>query len=193
MLLSRKDRYGRILIAVDISILDKSSIKIRFRHAVFVVDPAQMGSKVNSDAIVLFNGKSSDFSRVVDYRVIIRGAGEYEINGVKIVGIRIDNGFVYNIIGDGLGMVLGKTKEVSKISAKGGVEFSATSQIAVLNVDSEFTQAIVTGFEPKVVLLYGDNKEMGLKNLATENLAVIKKFTVTKDNLPEEMEVVVLG
>ena len=89
-------------IAVDVSVLNKSSIKIRFRHSTFVVDPSSDIGKTTSDAIVLLNGTNSDLSKVADYRIVISGPGEYEINGVKVAGVRIDNGFVYNIIGDGL-------------------------------------------------------------------------------------------
>ena len=176
-------------IAVDVSVLNKSSIKIRFRHATLVVDPASDTGKTTSDAIVLLNGTNSDLSKVADYRIVISGPGEYEINGVKVAGVRIDNGFVYNIIGDGLSIVLGKTKEVSKLKE----EFSATCQIAILNVDSEFTQAVLTGLEPKVVVLYGDNKDAGAKILDKESISSLRKFSVSKDKLPEEREVVTLG
>lgn len=174
---------------VDVSTLNPSSIKIRFRHATFVVDPTSDGAKTACDAVVLLNGARSNLSKVSDYRVVINGPGEYEISGVKISGTRIDDGLVYNILGDGLGLVLGKTKEVSKIKE----EFNFESQIAILNVDSEFGESAVTSLEPKVVILYGDNKDAGAKKLDKGNLAPIKKFTVSKDKLKEEMEVVVLG
>lgn len=176
--------------AMDISSLNTSSIKIRLRHASFVVDPAEdLGSKVSCDAIVFLDSKNSDLFRVADYRIVINGPGEYEINGVKITGMRVDNGLVYNIIGDGARIVLGKTKEISKTKE----EINTDCQIAILNVDREFTPSIVTGFEPKAVVLYGNERQAGAKILGKENLTPIKKFTITKDKLPEEMEVVILG
>jgi len=178
---------------VDVSILNSSSIKIRFRRAVFVVDPSSEGGKTICDAIVLLNGENSDLSKVSDYRIVINGPGEYEISGVKISGISIDNGFVYNIIGDGVAIILGRTKEISKISAQGGKEFSTECQIAILNADSEFAESVVTGLESKVVVLYGDNRVSGAKTMGQKNPNLSKKLTLSKDKLPEGMEVVVLG
>lgn len=173
---------------MDISILNNSSIKIRIRRSTFVVDPIASGVKISCDGIILLNG-NFDLSKVVDYRIVINGPGEYEINGVKILGVRVDKGLVYNISGDGFGLILGRMGEVSKIKDEA---FSAC-QIAILNADGNFNQSIATELEPKVVILYGDKAENGAKILGKDNLTPSKKFTITKDKLPEEMEVVVLG
>lgn len=184
---------------MDISIFDKTSIKIRFRYATFVVDPAERGTKVSSDAIILLNGEGNLLSKAVDYRVIINGPGEYEINGVKVLGVRVDKGFVYSLASEGFLAILGRSGEISKISVKGGSpsvhkeEFNTECQIAILNVDDEFNQSIIAALEPKVAILYGEKKESGAKVLGKANVSQIKKFTITKDKLPEEMEVVVLG
>lgn len=194
---------------MDISSLEEPSLKIRFKHATFVVDPPHRGSKISSDAILQLYSRLTDSGRVADYRIVINGPGEYEINGVKILGVRIEGGLIYNIVGDGMRMVLGKTNEVSKLSATGGSalrsehsgsktsgrkeELDTECQIAVLNVDGEFSQSIVTTLEPKVIILWGNKKEEGAKILGRENLPPVKKFTMTKDKLPEEMEVVLLS
>lgn len=173
---------------MDISILDKTSIKIRSKLASIVVDPSADGPKVSCDAVILQSLHPSDMSRVVDYRVIINGHGEYEVNGVKISGIGVDKGFVYTVVADGLGISLGRTSSISKVK-----DNAFECQIGILNADDDFNQSIITILEPKIVILYGDKKEAALKLLGKESLAPIKKFTVTKDKLPEEMEVVVLG
>jgi len=172
---------------VDIYTLDKNSIKIRSKHASFIVDPAKLGTKVSCDAVILLNN-NIDLERVVDYRIIIDGPGEYEVNGVKVLGVKGDRGFVYGIAADGFSVILGTSSEISKIK-----EDTFFCQIAILNVDDEFNQSIITALEPKIVILYGDNKESAAKILGKENIPPIKKFTVVKDKLPEEMEVVVLG
>lgn len=174
---------------MDISSLGATSIKFRFRHAIFVVDPGEFGSKVECDAIILLNVEKSDLRKVTNYRIVVNGPGEYEVNKVKIIGIKIDKGIVYNILADGLGIVLGKTNEVSKMKE----EINSPCQIVVLNVEDNLNQTIITGLEPKVVILYGDNKEKGAMILGKENLTPVKKFTITKDGLPQELQVVALG
>ena len=184
---------------MDISILSKTTIKIRARHASIIVDPSAECPKVSSDAVILLNNENVDLSRIVDYRIVINGPGEYEISGVKVLGVRGDKGFVYGFSADGLSVILGRSSDISKISAIGGSasgrkeEINSECQIAILNADEEVNSSVVTKFEPKIVILYGDNKEIAAKLLGKENLPLIKKFTVAKDKLPEEMEVVVLG
>src|SRR3989344_3556830 len=190
MLLSRKDCYDRMLDTVDVNILEGSSIRIRFRHAALVIDPGGQGSKTSADAVVFLDPSGNlDLSRVTDYRLIVKGAGEYEVGGVKIEGVRSNAGFIYNIIGDGLSVFLGKTQELSKLKE----EVSTSPQVAILNVDSQLEPSIITKLEPKVSILYGSSKEDGVKALGKENIIPTKKTTILKDKLPLEMEVVMLG
>ncbi len=174
---------------MDISILDNSSVKIRFKQTTFVVDPSADIAKISSDAIILLDRGNNLSLEAVERRIIINGPGEYELNGVKVLGVKVDKGFVYGISDDGFGTILGKTSEISKIKE----EFNTECQIALLNVDDNLNQSIVTRFEPKIVVLYGANKENGAKVLGKVNVSPIKKFTVTKDKLPQETEVVALG
>jgi hypothetical protein len=176
-------------IIVDVFTINNTSIKIRFRRVSFVIDPPGDGGKTNCDAVVLFNSAAKDLSKVADYRIVINGPGEYEISGVKVSGIGVDGGFVYNIIGDSMGVFLGKAKEISKIKDKLNIE----SQIVIINVDSEFAESALTEFDPKVVVLYGEKKTIGAKTMGKENTTDTKKFTITKDKLPEGMEIVMLG
>lgn len=174
---------------MDISILSKNSIKIRFRRTIFVADPPPDGSKVSSDAVILLNNNNIDLGRAMDYRIVINGPGEYEISGVKVLGVEGDKGFVYGLAADGFSVILGRSSDISKIKE----EFNTECQIAILNVDDGINSSAVTKFEPKIVILYGDSKESAAKILGKENIPPIKKFTVVKDKLPEEMEVVLLA
>jgi len=173
---------------VDIYTLDKNSIKIHSKYANFIVDPAPQGTKVSCDAVILLNNNNIDLGRVVDYRIIIDGPGEYEVNGVKVLGVRGDRGFVYGIAADGFSVILGKSSETSKIK-----EDTFLCQIAILNVDDEVNSSMVTKLEPKIMILYGEDKENAAKVLGKGNIPSVKKVSLTKDKLPEEMEVVVLG
>lgn len=173
---------------MDISILDKTSIRIHSKLSTFVVDPAERGSKVSCDAIIFLNNSSGDLTKAVEYRTIINGPGEYEINGVKFLGVKGDKGFVYSMTADGLSVVFGKSSDISKIK-----DDTYLSQIVILNVDEEINSSVLTKLEPKIVVLYGEDKESAAKILGKENLLPIKKFSILKDKLPEEMEVVVLG
>ena len=173
---------------MDVSILSKNSIKIRSKHASFIVDPQSLGPKVSCDAVILLNNNNIDLSKVVDYRIVINGPGEYEISGAKVSCIKADLGFIYSLMVDGFSVILGSSSEIPKIK-----DDTFLCQIAILNVDDELNSSLVTKLEPKIMILYGEDKEGAVKILGKENIPPIKKFTVVKDKLPEEMEVIILG
>ena len=173
---------------MDISYLDKNSIKIRSKYAAFVVDPPVSGPKISCDAIILLEYKDNLLSKVIDYRIVINGPGEYEINGAKVMGVRVNKGFVYSLSFDGLEITMGRTSDIAEIK-----DNAFACQIAILNVDDGFSSSFITNLEPKIAVLYGDKKENAARILGKQNFQTTKKFTVTKDKLPEDMEVVVLG
>lgn len=173
---------------MDFSILHDSSIKIRSKNASVVVDPTQEIAKTNADAVIVLGTNSNiNTERVADQRILIDGAGEYEVSGVKIAGFAGKNGSVYSILGDNIEIILGKVSEISGMQDK-----TFSCQIAILNVDDEL-KSIVARLEPKIVILYGDKKMDGAIALGKENAEAVSKFSVLKDKLPEEMQVVVLG
>lgn len=173
---------------MDFSILHNNSIRIRTKRASFVVDPVKEIAKVNSDAVILLDRKEErDLSRVSDYRVVIEGPGEYEIKSVKISGAKGENGFVYSIFADNVSLVLGKVSMLSRTQDKG-----LSCQIALLNADDKL-EVIAAKLEPRTVVLYGEKKVEGAKELGKENIKPVGKFSIVKDKLPVETEVVVLG
>ena len=172
---------------MDISTVGKNSIKLKGKEVTFIVDPSWEMPKISADAVVLLNGlENIDVSRVTDSRITIQGAGGYEVGGAKISGLRTSKGIIYKFLIDGLIVIVGKTAE----SKEDG--FSAC-QIAVINTNGEINEPFVTALEPKVAVLYGDKKNDLAKELGAENINLIPKITITKDKLPEKMEIVVLG
>ena len=172
---------------MDIAIVGKTSIKIKGKKASFIVDPRRDLPKTSADAIILSNGYDNiDTSHVTDSRIIITGAGGYEVNGAKVSGTTTAKGTLYRISIDGVVIIVGKGAETK---AEG---FNAC-QVAIVNTGSDFNESFVTSLEPKLTVLYGPSKLDGAKTLGAQNLGVVSKITVAKDKLPEKMEVVVLG
>ena len=175
---------------MDIAILDTNFIKIRGKRACFVVDPetSKSKAKIAADAIILLKDPNdSDFSNIENYRVVIKRPGEYEVNGIMIAGRQTDGGIGYKIIVDGVNIVLGKTSDIAKILDK-----IDSCQLLILNADSEINQAIVSSLEPNIVILYGEKSIEGVK-MDKKNSLPVQKYSLTKEKLPEEMEVVVFS
>ena len=172
---------------MDIAIFGKTSIKLKGKNVALIVDPSKVMPKTSADAIILLDGRGNiDTSRVTDSRIIIEGAGGYEIGGAKVSGTTTSKGTLYRIVIDEIVIIIGRAAETK---AEG---FSAC-QVAILNTDSDFNESFVTALEPKIAVLYGDKKNDAAKTLGAENVSSVPKITATKDKLPEKMEVVVLN
>lgn len=172
---------------MDISVVGENSIKIKGKQVTFVVDPVKGMPKVPADAIILLNGGAGiDLSRVTDSRIIINGPGGYEVGGAKISGTQTPKGTLYRFLIDNISVALGVTMDAK-------MEGFDVCEVAVINTNSEFSEAFVTALESKVTVLYGDKKAEAAKALGAESATSVPKATIAKDKLPEKMEVVMLG
>lgn len=173
---------------MDISILSEESLKIRGKHGSFIADPDDLTPKSNADGILLQNPDlKKGISRVLDYRIVVCGPGDYEVGGIKVTGVKGKNNLLYRLTVDGVLILLAKASE-----AKSDDKINP-ADILLLNTDSNFTESVITAADPKVTILYGKNAKEALKLLGKETLEPVKKFSITKDKLPSEMEVIVLG
>lgn len=173
---------------MDITIIGKNSLKIKGKKVSFIVDPAKNMPKTSADAIILLSGNANvDISRVTDSRIIIKGAGGYEVGGAKVSGTTTAKGILYKISIDGMGIIIGR---VAETKAEG---FNAC-QVAIVNTeDGDFNESFVTSLESKMTVLYGEKKIDAANTLGAESVTSVPKITITKDKLPEKMEVIVLG
>lgn len=172
---------------MDISIIGKNSIKLKGKKASFIVDPAKDMPKASADAIILLNGIDDiDTGRVTDSRLIINGAGGYEVGGTKVSGTTTPKGTIYRLSIDDINVIVGRAADVK-------MEGFNTCQILIMNTNNDFIESSITALEPKIAVLYGDKKIDCAKTLGAESITLVPKITATKDKLPEKMEVVVLG
>lgn len=172
---------------MDISIVGKNSLKLKGKEATFIVDPSKDMPKTPADAIILLNGESNiDTSRVTDSRIIINGAGGYEVGGAKISAAKTPKGIIYKMSLDDVSIILGSSTD-AKIEG-----FNACS-VAVVNAQNDFNESFVTTLEPKITVLYGEKKTEAAKAIGAESVTSVSKITTTKDKLPEKMEIVVLN
>jgi hypothetical protein len=174
---------------MEITYLDNKCLKIRSKKATFVVDPIFDMPKTEADFILLLKDEKYNLQKISDYRLVISGSGEYEIGGIKISGKRTGLDFVYSIILDKLELIIGKADAISKMPDK-----AKEHEFAILNTDSVLSESIITIIEPRVVILYGDKIEESIKALSKDSSAIqrTKKYSIKDNQLPEEMEVVVL-
>ncbi len=172
---------------MDISIVGENSLKIKGKQATFIVNPTSSLPKTASDAIIVLDVSDNiDVEKVIDSRIIISGPGGYEVGGTKISGTKTSTGTLYKLLIDNVTVILG-----SAIAEK--VESFNACEVAIINTNNNFNESFVTALEPKISILYGDKKIESAKTLGAENVSLVSKITITKDKLPEKMEIVVLG
>ena len=173
---------------MDFHILGDETIKIKGKKVSIAVDPKEKIAKFDAEAILLTD-KIFDVSRVSDYRVIVDGPGEYEVSGLKISGIKSDNGVIYELVSEGANILIAKASALEKISADKLDDY----KIVVINADVDLNQTTITAMEPRVVILYGKMKKEGAKKLGSDTTTVSSKISLSEEKLPEELEIMLLG
>lgn len=152
---------------------------------------------------------------------VVRGPGEYEIKGVGIVGTGVyhdDTGgskrggnTIYRIELDGISLVhlgdLGHELNASQVDSLDGVDILLVPVGGVYTISSATAAKVVHEIEPSVVIPMHYNKpgldqkafgdltgvDAFLKEMGKTDVTPMSKFSVTKEKLPEEMQVVLLS
>lgn len=150
---------------------------------------------------------------------IVRGPGEYEIKGVSIVGELAyhDNekggkrgiNTIYRIEIDGVSVVhlgdLGHMLSTSEVESLDGVDVFLVPVGGFFTIDAATAANLVNEIEPSIVIpmhyqrpgLSPKFSELAplsafLREIGKEGVSAQPKLTLTKDKIPEEMQVVVL-
>lgn len=144
--------------------------------------------------------------------------GEYEIKGMPIIGINSDHdstegsqkgkNTIFTINVDGLNIVhlgdLGQAKLTeTQLTAIGQTDILLIPVGGVYTINSKQAAEIIAQLEPKIVIpmhyfveglkIQLDPVDNFLKEMGSEAIQPIPKLVITKEKLPEEMEVVVLS
>ena len=173
---------------MEISIVDKNTIKIKGKNVNFIVDPTSGMPKTPADAILFLNdSEDTDFqaSKVDEARVIIKGPGSFEVGGARVSAVRAGNGLFYSLNIDGISVALGNTTGAESQQDKG------SCNVLVLNVNSDFKETMASSFEPSVSVLYGEKADAAAKLLGKE-FQTVSKFSQAADKLPTDPQVVLL-
>ncbi len=151
---------------------------------------------------------------------VVNGPGEYEIKGIAIVGTPVfhDNqkgakrgsNTMYRIEIDGIAVVhagdLGHKLTVEQIDSLDGVDVLLIPVGGLYTIDAATAAQVVNEIEPSIVIpMHYGRPELAqqtfgnltpvsafLKEMGKVGLTPVPKLSVTKDKLPEELQVVVL-
>lgn len=179
--------------AMEVTFLDKNSLKIRGKHAGLVVNPPSREAgpmvKTTADAVLLLGQVPFNISKVEGQRLVIEEEGEYEVSGVKISSFGNKRDLAYEINIDGLDVFLANGETLKKSH-----DAKRECKVLILHADSIVDQSLIAALSPLVVILYGEKAQEVAKALGKESSSLkVQKFGVTLEKLPDEMQAIILG
>src|SRR5258706_3876994 len=99
---------------MDFAILTENGIKLKGKQSVILIDSSSARAKVPADAILqLLQQNASE-----DQTLIIQGPGEYETKGTKITGTRTDKDMWYEIVTEGVDILIGRATTITRAKDK---------------------------------------------------------------------------
>ena len=160
---------------MDISFVNQSSFRLRGKLAMVIVDQKSL--------------RVEDRAGGAPYQ--IRGPGEYEVKGVGVIGLSAAGNTIYRIEIDGVSVLYlgGLTQPLTsdQVDLLDGVDVLIIP-VGVPSVIKEIEPSIVipTQYDPHGLSAF-------LKEFGKDDVAPQPKLSVTRDKLPEQLEVVVLA
>lgn len=195
----------------------QSMFKIKGKTSSLIIDPfdpEKVNLKFPKDIeadVVLVTHQHADHNYIAGVKgnpLIIDGPGEYEKSGVSITGIHSfhdseggserGNNTIYNIFMDGMNVMhlgdLGHLLVEEQTSQIDNVDILLVPTGGTYTIDAEVAAKVVAQLEPRIVIpMHFQEVEPFLKEMGAENTEPLPKLSITKDKLPEETQVVVLG
>lgn len=161
---------------MDITHVGNVSLRIKGKTATVVTNP---------DTSVRISDRAEGNPYVVD------GPGEYEVKGVGIIGFSTGKSTVYRIEIDGVSIVylghLDRTLTASEVDSLDGVDILVVPVVGAMPIVQEVEPSIV------IPIQYGAGELTAfLKEIGKEDIQPQPKLSITKDKIPEQMQVVVL-
>jgi hypothetical protein len=167
---------------MEIALLPKSVLRVKGKTATFAVNPQ---SSIVANAVLLLE-PGAEF--VTEESVVLNGAGEYEIGGVKITGLRNDKGVLYSMNIDGVEVVVGSIALLSAMQHK-----LKEHNVVVVNCDEITDASFLTSLAVNAVLFCGDNATEVAQGFEKEKLQTTNKYAASLGKLPVEMETILLA
>lgn len=176
------------MIHMEISSLNPQAIRIKGKSAAFVANPLNVKAKTQADAVILLSRGDPDLSKIEEYRLVIVGAGEYEVSGAKISTIGSSGFLCHFITIDNSEVCITSNSFLAKKTK----DLQRECPIVVLYCDADVDIALITELSPQSLMLFGE-KAMDVAKSLGKDSAKSGKVQISSDKLPEEMQVTILA
>jgi hypothetical protein len=167
---------------MEIALLPKSGLRMKGKYATFVVNP--VGQVIANAVFLLTPGEEY----INEETVVLNGAGEYEIGGVKINGLRNEKSVLYSMQIDGMEVVIGSIALLSSMQHK-----LKEHNVVIVNCDETVDASFLTSLAVNAVLFCGDKASEVAEGFEKDKLQKTSKYSASLGKLPAEMETVLLS
>ncbi len=167
---------------MEIALVQKSALRIKGKTATFVVNPE---TSVAANATLLLD-PSSEYTS--DESVVLSGAGEYEIGGIKITGTRNEKSVLYSMNIEGVDIVVGTISLLSAMQHK-----LKEYNVVVVDCGEVVDASFLTSLAINAVVFYGANAQAVAEGFEKEKLQTMNKYSASLGKLPVEMETILLA
>lgn len=154
---------------MDITFVSSTTLKIKTKSTVITLN-------TNNKLNISFEGSP----------IIFSVPGEYEVKGIKFTGLgKIEIlGFTGKV--DGIDICITKSSLVKQLKDQFG-EYN----MLILNEDELIDQSVFAASNANLAVIFGEKSAEQVKLLGKE-ISPVNKFTITKEKLPSELEIVLL-
>lgn len=186
---------------MEITYLGHAAFRIKGKTATVVTDPyapAAAGLKfpkhISADILTVSEDHADHnaIHQIEGTAYVVNGPGEYEIKGVGVIGRKSGINTIYRIEMDGLSIVhlgnLDHPLSVEEVDSLDGVD------VLMISVSGSAVP-VINEIEPSIVIPMRYNRDelaTFLKEIGKDDVTPQPKLTVTKDKLPDQMQVIIL-
>ncbi len=136
---------------MEISALSNHSIKIKTKNSVFVLDPD--GKNLDADALIYTKPQDNP----PENKLVIEGAGEYEVGGVYIKGEKVAGVLVYEFTYDSKKLLV----VFSPLSLK-SLDTEDYS-VVIVKADEKLDSTNLSTIGSELVIVYGPSENVALE------------------------------
>lgn len=189
-----------LLLHMEIKLLDKYSALIKGKKESILINPnSDLLEKDKNSRVVVFTDNNLKISNFLGEKIVIAGAGEYEIGGIEVWGSDVEgNNTIYDIKVDGVSiMILGQLKEAlsdKKIEKIEGIDVLIAPVVIGEKVSFKIIKDWAKKWGVNYLIPVGDEENLKkfLDDADEEGLEAIDSLKVEKENLPDGLELKLL-
>lgn len=165
---------------MEIVSLAANSLRLKGKNVSFVVNPQDKNTSYAA-AIIFYADKAK--LKISPEAVVITGAGDYEIGGIKLTATRSDTDILYSFIIDDVSVLLTEIHALSKNHAK-----LKDYDIVIVYMLRDGDVSSAVNVANSAVLYFGEKAA----DVVKEGVQEMNKYAVSKDKLPSEVVQVLL-